>query len=98
MRLGKWDFRPSLWPTLAMLVLVALFIALGIWQWRRAEYKQALLAAFAEQTARAPVPLEAVLADSTLESLPRYLHLKATGAYDGAHQLLLEDMTHDGDV
>lgn len=81
-----------------MLALVALFIALGIWQWRRAEYKQSLLTAYAEQTARKPVLLEAVLSDSTLDSLPRYLHLKATGAYDGAHQLLLQDMTHDGEV
>ena len=98
MRLGKWDFRPGLWPTLAMLVLVPLFIALGVWQWHRAGYKQALIAAYAEQTARPPVALEAVLSDSTLDSLPRYLHLRAIGAYDGAHQLLLQDMTHDGEV
>ena len=95
---GKWRFRPGLWPTLAMLVLCALFLRLGDWQWDRAAYKRALLAAYAEQTARAPVDLNGVLQDSTLESFPEYLKVRAEGSYDGSRQLLLQDMTHDGEV
>ena len=81
-----------------MLLLCALFLRLGVWQWQRAAYKRALLAAYAEQTARPPVDLNAVLQDATLESFPQYLKVRAEGSYDGSRQLLLEDMTHDGAV
>ena len=98
MRLGKWQFRAGLWPTLAMLVLCALFLRLAVWQWDRAQYKRSLLAAYAEQAARKPVSLDALLADSTLESFPTYLKVTALGRYDASRQILLQDMTHDGEV
>jgi len=98
MRLGKSSFRPTLWPTLAMLVLCVLFLTLADWQWHRAEYKQALLAEYEAQAKRTPVSLDALLADPTLESFPAYLKVDALGSYDAARQVLLQDMTHDGDV
>jgi cytochrome oxidase assembly protein ShyY1 len=91
-------FRPGLWPTLAMLVLCALFLRLGVWQWDRAEYKRELLAEYQAQGKRAPVSLDALLADSTLESFPPYLRVTATGSYDSARQVLLQDMTRDDQV
>ena len=39
MRVGKWQFDPSLWPSLATLVLLVVLVLLGMWQLRRAEYK-----------------------------------------------------------
>ena len=81
-----------------MLLLCALFLRLGVWQWQRAAYKRSLLAAYAEQTARAPVSLNALLRDPTLESFPQYLRVQADGSYDPGRQLLLEDMTHEGAV
>lgn len=98
MRLGKWRFRAGLWPTLAMLLLCALFLRLALWQWDRAAYKRGLLVAYAAQAARPPVSLDAVLGDPTLESLPPYLRVTATGRYDPARQILLQDMTRDGRV
>jgi len=95
---GKWRFRAGLWPTLAMLVLCALFLRLGYWQWQRAEYKEALLAQYAAQAQRTPVSLDALLADPTLESFPPYLKVSALGRYDAGRQVLLEDMTHEGEV
>src|SRR5215472_9741282 len=95
---GKWRFRPALWPTLAMLLLCASFLRLAVWQWDRGAYKRALLAAYAEQAARLPVSLNGVLQDSTLESFPEYLKVKAEGRYDPSRQMLLEDMTHEGVV
>ena len=91
-------FRPGLWPTLAMLALCALFLRLAVWQWDRAEYKRELLAQYQSQGARAPVSLDALLADPTLESFPPYLRVKAMGSYDSGRQIVLEDMTHDGEV
>jgi len=81
-----------------MLLLCALFLRLGVWQWHRAAYKRALLAAYAEQAARPPASLNALLQDSTLESFPQYLKVQALGSYDPGRQLLLEDMTHEGAV
>lgn len=98
MRLGKWRFRAGLWPTLAMLLLCALFLRLALWQWDRAAYKRGLLAAYAAQAARPPVSLDAVLGDSTLESLPEYLRVSASGRYDPARQILLQDMTREDAV
>jgi len=91
-------FRPGLWPTLAMLALCALFLRLAVWQWQRAEYKRELLTQYEAQAKRAPVSLDALLADPTLESFPPYLRVKAAGSYDPGRQLLLEDMTRDGEV
>src|SRR5579863_5946446 len=98
MQLGKWRFRAGLWPTLAMLLLCALFLRLAVWQWDRAAYKRGLLAAYAAQEARPPVSLDAVLQDATLAGLPPYLRVSATGRYDPARQILLQDMTRDEEV
>jgi surfeit locus 1 family protein len=95
---GKWHFRPGFWPTLAMLLLCVLFLWLGAWQWRRAAYKRALLAAYTEQMARSPVSLNTLLQDPTLAGLPPYLKVQVDGSYDSGRQLLLEDMTHEGEV
>lgn len=81
-----------------MLLLCALFLRLGVWQWDRAAYKRSLLAAYAQQAARTPVSLNGVVRDSTLESFPPYLKVQAVGNYDGSRQILLEDMTHEGAV
>jgi surfeit locus 1 family protein len=81
-----------------MLVLCASFARLAVWQWDRAGYKQQLLAQYQAQGKRAPVPLDSLLRDPTLESFPPYLKVSATGSYDSGHQILLQDMTHDGDV
>jgi surfeit locus 1 family protein len=94
---GK-SFRPGLWPTLAMLVLCVLFLRLADWQWHRAEYKRELLAQYEAQGRRAPVSLDALLSDSTLESFPPYLRVTASGSYDSSRQVLLQDMTRDDQV
>ena len=98
MNAGKSRFRPGVWPTLAMLALCALFLRLAVWQWDRAAYKRGLLAAYAAQAARKPVSLNALMQDPTLESFPDYLKVDADGAYDGSRQLLLQDITYDGEV
>jgi cytochrome oxidase assembly protein ShyY1 len=91
-------FRPGLWPTLAMLVLCVLFLRLASWQWHRAEYKRELIAQYQAQGARAPVSLDALLSDKTLESFPPYLRVSVSGSYDSGRQILLQDMTRDEQV
>jgi len=42
MRIASWEFNPSLWPTLATLLVLPLFLSLGFWQLDRAEQKRTL--------------------------------------------------------
>ncbi|MFT5425262.1 MAG: surfeit locus 1 family protein [Gammaproteobacteria bacterium] len=42
MRIIFWDFNPSLWPTLATLLILPMFLSLGFWQLDRAELKRVL--------------------------------------------------------
>lgn len=46
MRIGIFDFRPGLWPTLAALFFFGLTLYLGSWQLSRAEYKKTLQAQY----------------------------------------------------
>ena len=77
--------------TLLTLAAIVLFIDLGLWQWHRAQQKQALAAGF-EAGGRAVSELGA---RSTSE-MPRYTQVRLQGIYDGAHQFLLDNMSHGG--
>ena len=57
MRLGAWRFTPSLWPSLAFVLVLALLLRLGFWQLQRAEEKQALQAEYQSRVAAEPVRL-----------------------------------------
>ena len=98
MHLGKWQFRPTLWPTLATLVLLVILAWLGIWQLHRADYKRALLTQYRQVTTLRPVSLNQALVSGGLDALPRYRHVQARGHYDSAHQVLLQEMQHHGQV
>jgi surfeit locus 1 family protein len=42
MRIASWEFNPSLWPTLATVLVLPLFLSLGFWQLDRAAQKLVL--------------------------------------------------------
>jgi surfeit locus 1 family protein len=75
---------------LTLLAMLA-FIDLGRWQWHRAQQKSALAAAF-----RAGESGVQALAGRSSAALPRYAQVRAQGRYDGEHQFLLDNMSHDG--
>nr|WP_156681689.1 SURF1 family protein [Sphingomonas profundi] len=52
--------RLPLWPTLIVGLAVALMVALGVWQIRRAHWKEALLAQYATAAGRPPIAFPAV--------------------------------------
>lgn len=52
--------RLPFWPTLLVLIAVAVMIGLGIWQLRRAEWKDALLVRYAQASALPPIAFPAV--------------------------------------
>jgi surfeit locus 1 family protein len=65
-----------------------MLISLGRWQLHRAAEKQVLFDAFA-----AGSDATRTLEHST-PKVPRYLHVEAAGHYDGAHQILIDNMVN----
>jgi surfeit locus 1 family protein len=76
--------------TVGALLLFVSFIALGRWQWGRAEQKQELWDAFARSADAARTPDE-----RPLEAWPRYQHVKLTGSWQPARQFLLDNRIVD---
>ena len=93
MRLGGYEFRPGLWPTLATLVLLPVLVGLGQWQLERAAWKQGLIDAHEASMHLAPVDLGWLLESGNLAAFrPVAVH----GQYDLAHQLLLDNRSYRG--
>jgi surfeit locus 1 family protein len=89
-KLGTRTFAPRPFTTLLTVVLIAMLIALGRWQLRRAEEKRALFDAFA---AGADATL---VVDLRAPKAARYRHLEASGRYDGSRQILIDNMVDGG--
>jgi surfeit locus 1 family protein len=96
MRIGPFDFRPSLWPSLATLVLLPLLIGLGQWQLERAAWKQALVDAHAARIGEPARPLRSLLASPASGADLEYRPVTAQGLYDLDYQLLLDNQIHQG--
>jgi surfeit locus 1 family protein len=85
--------RPFWLPTVAALAVVALTVSAGMWQTHRAQYKRALQARYDAQAKAAPI---------ALPSGPfnpddfRYRRVTATGRFDSAHEIFLDNRMLDG--
>lgn len=86
-RFGNRRFAPSLVGTLLVVVGVALFLNLGLWQLRRADQKEQLQSAY-EQGQQTTF---ALTAEGTA-GLDRYQHVRARGRYLDDRQILLDNM------
>ncbi len=88
----NFSFRPTLWPTVATLIFLPLFISLGLWQWHRAEYKQHLMDHYSAKSAQTGLSLERALLDP--EGF-RYYRLKLQGHYMAQRQFLQENQFNE---
>src|SRR5690606_12915045 len=89
----RYRFRPGLWPTLAVLLLLPLLLGLGFWQLDRAEQKRAWLAQLAAAAQQEAVNLNAVQPDYPAVAQRR---VEARGRYDADRQLLLDNQIRAG--
>jgi len=85
-------FRPPVLPTLATVVAVSVFTTAGFWQRDRMEQKQALRIALDAAAAREVVPLP----DVRDWMAWRFRPVVATGRFDGAHQILVDNKVQGG--
>ena len=95
MRIGHFQFRPNLVPTLVTLILLPMLISLGFWQLSRAEEKRAILA---EQLEKSRLPaLHITAANKKLEEI-KYRQLVVSGKYLSKYQILVDNKVHQGEV
>jgi surfeit locus 1 family protein len=87
------QFRPRPVPTVAMMAFLALTIALGNWQRHRAGEKDALAGQLAAASREAPVELAS--RDDAALAL-RFRMVRASGQYDGARQILIDNKVRAG--
>jgi len=86
-------FAPRLVPTLAAVAMVALTVSLGRWQAQRAEEKAALQALLEARAREAPLTLTGM--SRSADDL-RYRRVRATGRYDPAGQVFVDNRVHGG--
>lgn len=85
------NFAPSALMTLATVLLLALFLSLGRWQWNRGVDRQAQWDAF-ERGGGAAVPVSG----PGLAPLQRFTRVALRGSYDGERQFLLDNRSFEG--
>ena len=91
--LARKRFRPTLWPTLGLALLVAATVGLGNWQRHRVAEKEALRKQY-ELTAHQP-PLELTAASADVAAL-RFRPVRASGEFDARRQVLIDNKIYAG--
>lgn len=82
-------FRPTVWATALLLLLVTVFVNLGQWQWGKAERKAAAQALLEARAGEAPLSLPAsAVTDATFF---HYRRVAVRGHYRPAGQILLDN-------
>ncbi|TAN02718.1 MAG: SURF1 family protein [Rhodanobacteraceae bacterium] len=85
--------RPSVFAVLLTVFGVAVFCALGVWQLRRATYKETVLARFHHAAGAPFMSLASAVADRRPNAYP---HVKVTGKLEGQRVYLLDDQMRSG--
>ena len=88
-----FDFRATLVPTLALVVIVPTFVGLGLWQLNRAAEKQALQEMYDARSRDAVVKLGSQQIDP--QAL-RFYRVAAQGEYEPQRQILIDNRVHNG--
>jgi surfeit locus 1 family protein len=91
MSVGVWKFRPGLWPTVATLILLPLFVRLGIWQLDRADQKAALQQAYSQRRSEPAVDLATKTARRTDRQAMLWRECLLRGEYLPEEQYLLDN-------
>lgn len=94
-RVGRYEFRPGLWPSLATCCLLILLVSLGFWQLDRAAQKRALLEAYGDRPADAPLLISPGFAP---DADWRYRRAEVEGRYLAERQFLLDNRVYRGRV
>ena len=86
-------FRPKLWPTILMLLMLPILLGLGTWQLQRRTWKTELLATIAARMTGDPVSLPSDRLDPRAWS---FRLVRLSGHFAGDRPLQLYGRTYDG--
>lgn len=92
-QLGRWQFRPGVWPTLTAVAFAVLTFSLGNWQMDRAAYKRSLQARL---DAGEHYPIWRIGNDKVAKAQILYRRVEAQGRFDPRYEILLDNRIHDG--
>lgn len=92
-RVGSWQFAPTVLPTLAALFFFVLTLSLGNWQSGRADAKRELQARYDAAEREAPIHVGGELLDH--ESV-LYRKLEVEGGFDDTHTILIDNRVLNG--
>ncbi|MGI9213515.1 MAG: SURF1 family protein [Methylococcaceae bacterium] len=88
----NYSFKPSRLASLAVLILVVVFVVLGEWQLRRADEKTALMQS---RHQKASEPALILGPNDLLTEAHRFRRVVLDGHYDADHQILLDNQIHN---
>ena len=93
MRFGAYQFKPTLVPTLAMIVMIALTLFLANWQLNRADQKSALQARYDLMQRDPAVTLPGRGGDATNML---YQKVALQGHFDFSRQIYIDNKLYQG--
>lgn len=86
-------FRPTLLPTLVVIILFPILAGLGFWQLDRAEQKRVIQAEYDARSQDAPVKIGPRLQDA---DMLRFRRVTTKGNYDRDYQVLIDNRVQAG--
>ena len=92
---GDFQFKPTLIPSLVVILTLYGLVSLGHWQLERADYKEKLENMIAERIKLAPTDLGLVPEDPAKQ---QYLPVALNGTYDSSRHLLLDNRVFNREV
>jgi len=95
MRIGNFQFRPTVIPTLVTVLLLPLLISLGIWQLNRTDEKREILAK--QEHKRLMPSLQITSETDSLDDI-EFRQLNVSGRYLPKYQILVDNKVHHGQV
>lgn len=94
MKIGHFEFRPSLWMTLGAIGVTSLFTALGFWQIHRGDQKKQIVAAAEAQQKLPPLVLKNGVAIDMQAT--QYRTVSVQGKYAPQYTIYLDNKTYQG--
>ena len=95
MRIGNYQFKPGLFPSLLVVLLLPALLRLGFWQLARADQKRAILA---EQSAKLALPPKIIDRQFTDSENLEFRRLEINGIFLDKYQIFIDNKVHQGEA